>query len=75
MAVRVGATVLRGLSPMLAGDLLRSSLVGLEALFERVGIDLWRGAASRLLDVHDPDAMAAGYQRISRAAHRARSMT
>ena len=54
--------------PRLAGELLCSSLVGLEALFERVGIDLWRGAARRLLDLHDPEAMAAGYQRMSQGS-------
>lgn len=50
--------------PPRAADLLRSSLVGLDALFGRVAIDFWQ-EQTRLMALSDPEAMAAGYRRLS----------
>lgn len=51
--------------PPLAADLLHSSLVGMDALFGRVRIGFWQEQARLLLELRDPEAMAAGYRRMS----------
>jgi hypothetical protein len=51
--------------PPLAADLLHSSLVGMDALFGRVKIGFWQEQARLLLELRDPEAMAAGYRQMS----------
>jgi hypothetical protein len=53
------------MTPMLAGDLLRSNLVGMDVLFDRLHFDWWRVTTRRVLDLPDPAAMAIGYGLMS----------
>lgn len=48
-----------------AFDLLRSSLVGMDALFGRIKIHGWHERVRRVLELGDPEAMAAGYRQMS----------
>jgi hypothetical protein len=54
--------------PPRAADLLHSSLVGMVDLFGRVEIDFWQEQARLVLELRDPEAMAAGYRRMSQGS-------
>ena len=54
--------------PPRAADLLRSSLVGLDALFGRVEIAAWQERARLVLELRDPESMATGYRLVSRGS-------
>ena len=51
--------------PPRAADLLRSSLVGMDALFGRVKIHGWHERVRLVFELGDPEAMAAGYRAMS----------
>jgi hypothetical protein len=51
--------------PPRAADLLHSSLVGMVELFGRGKIDFWQERARLVLELREPEAMAAGYRRMS----------
>jgi hypothetical protein len=53
---------------MLAVDLLRSGLVGMEVLFDRLDLDWWLINTRRVLDLPDPAAMAIGYGLMSQGS-------
>lgn len=54
--------------PPLASRLLRSCLLGMEALYDRVAIEYWRAQVRGVLDLRDPADMAAGYRLISQGS-------
>ncbi len=54
--------------PPLATRLLRSCLLGMEALYDRVTIEHWRLQVRGVLDLRDPVEMAAGYRLISQGS-------
>ncbi|HTE65767.1 MAG TPA: hypothetical protein VK736_05870, partial [Candidatus Binatia bacterium] len=51
--------------PPQAADLLHSSLVGMDALFGRVEIYGWQDRVRPVMELGDPDDMAAAYRRMS----------
>jgi hypothetical protein len=54
--------------PALASALLRSCLVGMRALFDRVAIHHWRDQAGLVLALGDPAEMAVGYRLMSQGS-------
>jgi len=52
----------------LAADLLRSCLAGLERLFERAAMGHWQQRVRLVLDLGDPEAMAAAYRLMSQGS-------
>ncbi len=54
--------------PMLAVDLLRSSLVGMEALFDRLDLEWWLVNTRKVLDLPAPAEMAIGYRLMSQGS-------
>lgn len=51
-----------------ASTILHSCLVGLDQLFGRVAIEAWQNEVRRVLELHDPAAIAEGYRRMSRGS-------
>jgi hypothetical protein len=54
--------------PARAANLLYSSLVGMVELFGQVKIDFWQERARLVLELREPEAMAAGYRLMSQGS-------